>query len=161
MKIVFRIVLITALAMLGVWLWTVLFPSPEKIIRRRLTELARTASISIGEGDLARLAAARRLAGFFSTNVEVNVDLPGLARQNIMDRDEITQAAMIAHTRTVKFPDISVTLAPGRQSAMVDLTVEADVPGEQSPLVQEMKFTLKKIDGEWLIIRVETVRTLA
>ena len=59
MKIVFRFVLLAALMALGVWLWFVLFPSPEKIIRQRLTELARTASFSSGEGNLARLAAAK------------------------------------------------------------------------------------------------------
>ena len=75
MKIIIRIVLLAALAALGVWLWTVLFPGPEKVIRRRLTELARTVSSSPGESDLTRLAAARSVAGFFSTNVEMNVDL--------------------------------------------------------------------------------------
>ncbi len=161
MKIVLRIVLAAALVALGVWLWTVLFPSPEKVIRRRLIELAHTASVSISDGDLVRLAAARRLASFFSTNVEVNLELSGLPHQNIMDRDQITQAALIAHTRTVKFPDISVTVAPGKQSATADLTVEAEISGEQGLVVQEMKFTLRKIDGEWLIVRVDTVRTLS
>ena len=42
MKIIIRIALLAALAALGIWLWTVLFPRPEKVIRRRLTELART-----------------------------------------------------------------------------------------------------------------------
>jgi len=27
--------------------------------------------------------------------------------------------------------------------------------------VQEMKVTLKKMDGQWLIVKVETVRTLS
>ncbi len=35
MKIVFRLALLAAAAAAGVWLWTVLFPSPEKIIRKR------------------------------------------------------------------------------------------------------------------------------
>jgi len=53
MKIAFRILLFAALAALGIWLWTVLFPSPEKVIRQRLMELARTASSSPDEGNLA------------------------------------------------------------------------------------------------------------
>ncbi len=32
MKILVRLVLLAALAGLGFWLWTVLFPSPEKIL---------------------------------------------------------------------------------------------------------------------------------
>ncbi len=79
MKIIIRIVLLAGLAALGIWLWTVLFPRPEKVIRRRLTELARTVSSSANESDLTRLAAARGVAGFFAANVELNVDLPELA----------------------------------------------------------------------------------
>ncbi len=86
MKIIIRIVLLAALAVLGIWLWTVLFPRPEKVIRRRLAELARTVSSSSNEGDLTRLAAARSVAGFFSTNVELNVELPELGQRNSLDR---------------------------------------------------------------------------
>ena len=165
MKVIIRIVLLAALAALGVWLWTVLFPRPEKVIRRQLTELARTVSSSSDEGDLTRLAAARSVAGFFSTNVELNVELPELGQRNSMDREEITQAALMARSRAggvqVKFPDINITVAPDQQSAVADLTVEANVSGEHNPFVQQMKFTLQKIDGRWLITRVETVRTLS
>ena len=164
MKIVLRFILFAALVALGVWLWFVLFPSPEKVIRQRLTELARTVSSSSNEGDLTRLAAARSVAGFFSTNVELNVELPELG-QRTMDREEIAQAALLARSRAggvqVKFPDINITVAPDKQSAVADLTVEAHVSGEHEPIVQEMKFTFRKMDGQWLITRVETVRTLS
>ena len=164
MKIIIRIVLLAALAALGIWLWTVLFPSPEKVVRRRLTELARTVSSSANESDLTRLAAARSVAGFFAATVELNVDLPELGQHNSMDREEITQLALMGRSRAgglrVKFPDINITVAPDKQSAMADLTVEANVSGEHDPIVQEMKFTLRKTDGQWLITRVETVRTL-
>jgi hypothetical protein len=164
MKVIIRIVLLAALAALGIWLWTVLFPSPEKVVRRRLTELARTVSSSANESDLTRLAAARSVAGFFAATVELNVDLPELGQHNSMDREEITQLALMGRSRAgglrVKFPDINITVAPDKQSAMADLTVEANVSGEHDPIVQEMKFTLRKTDGQWLITRVETVRTL-
>ena len=163
MKIVFRIVLLAALAALGVWLWTFLFPSPEKVIRKRLTELARTVSSSANESDLARLAAARSVAGFFAATVELNVDLPELG-QRTLDREELTQLALMARSRAggvhVKFPDITITVAPDKQSAVADLTVEANISGEHDSVVREMKFTLRKTDGQWLITRVETVRTL-
>jgi hypothetical protein len=165
MKIALRFILFAALMALGVWLWFILFPSPEKVTRKRLVELARTASSLSGESDLARLAAARRVAGFFSANVELNVELPELGQRNSMDREEITQAALMARSRAggvqVKFPDINIAVAPDKQSAVADLTVQANVSGERNPFVQQMKFTLKKIDGQWLITRVETVHTLS
>ena len=61
----------------------------------------------------------------------------------------------------VTLPDISVTVAPDKQSAVADLTVVANVAGEQDAIVQEMKFTFRKTDDGWLITRVETVRTLS
>jgi hypothetical protein len=165
MKIVFRLVLFVALLALGVWLWFVLFPSPEKVIRQRLTKLARTASFSSGESDLARLAAAQSLAGYFATNVEINLDVPGRLQHRLLGRDEIKQAAFGARSTLrglkVQFPDINITVAPDKQSAVADLTVEANVAGEHDSIVQEMKFTFQQTDGEWLITRIETVRTLS
>jgi hypothetical protein len=165
MKMALRLFLVAVLLALGLWLWVVLFPSPEKIIRRRFAELARTVSVSAGESDLARLLAARNLAGFCATNVEMNLDLPRFGQVSSMDREEITQLALAASSRggglKVQFPDLNVTVAPDRQSAVVDLTVTAVIPGESDSLVQEMKITLHKIDGQWLVTRVETIRTLS
>jgi hypothetical protein len=165
MKIAFRIGSAAVLAVLAVWLWTVLCPSPEKVIRQRFADLARTASVSADAGDLARLSAARSLAGFFATNVEMNLDLPRVGRLSSMDREEITQMYLAASSRgggmQVKFPDLNVTVAPDSLSAVVDLTVTATIAGEADAIVQEMKVTLHKIDGQWLITRVETVRTLS
>lgn len=165
MKTVFRIVLIVALAALGVWLWTVLFPGPDKVIRRRLLELARTASSSPNESDLTRLAVARSVAGFFSAQVELKLAVPELGQRDSMDREEITQMVYVARSRAgglqVRFPDINVTVAPDKQSAVVNLTVEATISGERDRLLQEMKFTLRRVDGQWLITRIETVQTLS
>jgi len=165
MKIVFRVILLAALIALGIWLWFVLFPGPEKIIRQRLTKLARIASFSSAEGNLARLAAAQNVAGFFATNVEVDINVPGRMQHTLVGRDEIQQAALGARERLsglkVQFPDINITVAHDKQSAVADLTVEANMAGEHDPIVQEMKFTFQQTDGEWLIARIETVRTLS
>jgi len=165
MKIVLRFVLLAALVVLGVWLWFILFPGPEKIIRQRLTKLARTASFSSGESALARLAAAEDLAGCFATNVEVDINVPGRLRHTLIGRADIQQAALGARTRLsglkATFPDINIAVAPDKQSAVVDLTLEVKVAGESDSIVQEMKFTFQKTDDGWLITRVETVRTLS
>ncbi len=165
MKIVFRLIFIAALAALGVWLWTVLFPSPEKIIRKRLAEVARTASFAPNEGPLARMINVETFAGHFSADVQVSLDTLGHERHALSGRDEIAQAAMAARNTIsslkVAFLDVNVSVSPDKQSATVDLTAKADTPSEKNFVVQEMKFTLKKIDGEWLITRVETVHTLS
>jgi hypothetical protein len=165
MKMIFHLFLPVALIALGIWLWFVLFPSPEKIIRNQLAKLANTISFSANEGSLAKLAGAQGLAGFFSTNVQVNIDVPGHERQTYAGRDEITQVAIAVRSAVsslaVKFPDVNVTIAPDKQSAVADLTVDATISGERDAIVQEMKFTFEKSEGKWLIIKIETVRTLS
>ncbi len=165
MKIVFRVVLLAALAAVGVWLWAVWFPSPEKIVRQRLATVAQRASFAADEGVLARLAHAESLADCFSTNVEINLDVPGRIQHTILGRDEITQAATAAratvNSLNVKFLDVDVTIGPDKRSAVADFTVEARVGGDQDLIVQQMKFTLQKFDSQWLITHVETIRTLS
>jgi len=165
MRIVFRCILLAVLAALGVWLWFALFPGPERLIRQRLMKLANTASFSSGESNFARLAAAQSLAGFFATNVEVDINVPGRVQHTLVGRDDIQQAALGARERLsglkVAFPDINITVAPDKQSATVDLTVEVSITGEHDSIVQEMKFTFQNTEDGWLIARVETVRTLS
>jgi len=52
-----------------------------------------------------------------------------------------------------------VAVAPDNQSAVATLTGKGRVAGESDFFVQELKFTLKRVEGEWLIYRVETVKT--
>ncbi len=165
MKIVLRVVWLAALVAAGVWLWAVLFPSPEKVVRQRLATVAQRVSFTANESAVARLADAESLAGYFSTNIEINLDVPGRVQHTILGRDEITQTAVAAGSTTsslsVKFLDVDVTIGPDKRSAVADFTVEARVGDDQDLIVQEMKFTLQKIGGQWLITRVETIRTLS
>ena len=91
--------------------------------------------------------------------------MPGRIQHRLLGRDEIKEAALGARATLsglkVQFPDIKITVAPDKQSAVADLTVEANVAGDRDSIVQEMKFTFRQTDGEWLITRVETVRTLS
>jgi len=165
MKIVFRVLLLAALVALGVWLWTILSPSPEKIIRRQLDGVAKHASFTADEGNLARLASAQGLADYFATNVEVNINTRDSDRQEFVGRAQITQAALAARSEvgslSVKFLDVDVAVAQDKQSATADVTVDANVSGQPDAIVQEVKITLQKISGQWLITRVETIRILS
>jgi hypothetical protein len=165
MKMVLRLVLLAALIAAGVWLWTILFPSPEKIIRKRLAQAASEVSFKSGENPLVSAARAETLAGFFSTNVELNINLSEHGRHNFAGRDEIIQAAAGVRSMfgslKVEFPDMSITVGPDKLSAVADVVVQVQAAGDKDYYVQEMKFTFQKIGGDWLITRVETVRTLS
>jgi hypothetical protein len=165
MKFLFKLVLLAALIALGVWLWLIFFPGPEKIIRQRLAKLAQKVSFSASEGNFTRMATAQTIPNYFATNVEVNLDVPGRVAHNFIGRAEITQAVLLSRTTvkglSVKFPDVNVTVAPDKKSAVADLTVEAAISGQSDVIVQELKVTFQKIEGEWLIVHIETVRTLS
>ncbi|HZF02294.1 MAG TPA: nuclear transport factor 2 family protein [Methylomirabilota bacterium] len=164
MKIFIRLALLAAAIATGVWLWTILFPSPEKIIRQKLAEAARDVSFNANESPLAAVGKAQKVAALFSTNVEVNLDVPEYHGHAFAGRDEIMQAVAGARASltslNVEFPDVNVTIAPDKQSAVADLTLKAQSGGNKDFIWQEMKFTFQKTGGGWLITRVETVRTL-
>ena len=161
---VLRLLLLGLLAGLGVWGWRLLHPSPEHVIRKQLAELARTACVPANESNLAKLANAQKLASFFTPDVEITFDLPGRFSQTISGRAELQEKALGARAAlsglTVEFLDVNVTVAPDGQSATADLTAKANLPGDSVPQVEEVKVSLKKVEGDWLIQHAENVKTL-
>jgi hypothetical protein len=159
-----RLLLVAGSFALGFWGWRFLHRSPERVIRRELAELARTACIPANEGNLPRLANAQKLASFFTTDVEIDFDLRGRFSQTISGRSELQEKALAARAAlsglTVEFLDINVTVAPDGQSATADLTAKASLPGDTVPQVEEVKVDFKKVDGDWLIQHAENVKTL-
>jgi hypothetical protein len=164
MRALHRLVLLAALVGLGFWLWTVLFPPPEKIIRRELRAVAACASFGPNEGALARAANAEKLGDYFAPDVKVRLDGMDTGQHFLDGRDEITQAAFAVRSQLnsmeVKLEDINVALGVDRESATVELTARVDARGQNDLMISEMRFSFKKIQGHWLIVRVETVKAL-
>jgi hypothetical protein len=160
----FRLVLLGIIGAAGFWGWRLFFPSPEHIIRQRLSELAVAASISPNEAALTKLAKTQKLASFFTDDARINLDMPGRTRQTLSGREEIQQTVMYARSMmtslTIKFVDISVAFADEEQSALAHLTATANMPGEKLPEVQELDISFKRFNRDWLINRVESVKTL-
>jgi hypothetical protein len=159
-----RLLLMLAAGALAAWAWLAWHPSPEKLVRRQLAGLARAASFGPNQGGLAKLSGAEKLADFFSANVDVNINLPGRQEHRLAGREEIQQAALALRgsvpSMTVAFPDVAVLVNADQQSALADVTLQVNIAGEANAIVQEVKFTLRQIEGQWQIVKVETVRTL-
>jgi hypothetical protein len=159
----FRLVLVGAFLALGIWGWRIFFPTPEQVVRRQLSDLARVASIAPNEGPLAKAYNSQKLASFFAPEVEFLLDVPGHFA-GFHDREELMRAAMAwrssATSLKVEFLDVSVSVAADKESAEAHLTAKANLPYESLPEVQELKVAFRKIGGKWLISRVETVKTL-
>lgn len=165
MKRVVQVVLVVAMAALGYWLWTVFFPSPERVIRSRLNALARAASFDSSGGVLAQAYNAQKVGDFFTKDVDIEANISGYEPLSLHGRDEVLQAEAAVRSRLtslkVEFLDMNITFDPDHQGAKVNLTGKADVPNERDISAQEFNFMLKKVDGKWLIYRVETVKTLS
>lgn len=166
MKIFFRLLLLATLIGGGVWLWLYFHPGPEEAIRRRIADVAREVSFPGKEGMVAKAAHSQKLAGYFGREVSLMIDLPEVSSHEGMSRDEIAQLALMLRSSPyfsslkVQCLDPVVTLGADRKSASVELTIRAETAGDKYLVVQEMKFTMKEVEGEWLILRVETVKTL-
>ena len=164
MKIAVRLIFLAALVALGFWLWGVFFPNPQTVIKNRLNKIVRLASFSAHEGNFSRVAAVEKLGAYFTEEIEIMVDVPHEESHTFNRREELMQAALAARSALsalkVDFPDINVDLDPGKLSATADVTLRADVNGEKNAVIQELKVYLRKVDGKWLIYRLDTVRTL-
>lgn len=159
-----RLLIAAALIGFGIWGWRVCFPSPEKVIRTRLSQLAAAASFGPQQGMMARAYQVQKIPGFFTPDAVINLEVRGYEAQTLSGQDEL-QSEALKLTRLdglkVEFLDVSVTFGADKRTAVANLALKATVAGQRDFLAQEFDFMFKNVDGKWLIYRVETVQTLA
>jgi hypothetical protein len=146
-----RFVLIVVVGLACLWGWRILFPSPEQIIRKKLTALAHAASRPANESMVAEALKLDQLPGFFAPDVQIDINVTG-HHLAITGRDEIiATAAMAAKSQPggfkVEFGGFNINVAADHMSALVQLTATVKVPGERDEIPQELKFAFQKIDG--------------
>ena len=160
-----RAVLVAIVVALGIWVWKVFLPGPEKAIQRNLTQFAEAISFSSNEGNLTRVADSQNAVSLCTTNIEISVEVPGYPPQSLTGSAELFQALMLARTRLaslqVTFLDLNISVAPNKESAVVDLTARGRSAADRDMQVMELKFTMRKVGGKWLIRKIETVKTLS
>ena len=158
-----RAILLGVLLLLGFWAWHIFFPNPEKAIRRRLTEIAQLASCSSNEGALAKGINAEKLGSYCTADVTVSMNLPGVPPLTT-GRDAVVKGSLWARSNlapiSAQLSDIVVTVAADKQSAIADLTIRVRVSTDTDFYIQELAVRMKKLSGEWLVSRVDSVKTL-
>jgi hypothetical protein len=164
LKLALRILLLAVVAAGGVWLWRVLFPGDEAVIRRQLHELAEVASFPANEAPLAKVTNAEKVAGFFAVDGEVDMAPWGYQRIVIGGRDELREAARGARfglaSLTVGVEAVNIVLGPGDDQATASLTLVGRTAGNPERQSQAMEFEFRRVDGDWLIRRAKTVEYL-
>ena len=165
MKTTFRIVVLAVVGVFLAWLWTVFFPSPEKVILRKISSLAATATFSADDSNLTRVGKANALVGLIAPDAQIIFVVSGRNGHTFSGRDEIREAALAGFTSlptlNVEFLDVTVRLGADKQTADVSCTAKVNAGDRKDYGVQEMRFQFKKVDGDWLVIRAETVQTLS
>jgi hypothetical protein len=164
MKIIIRLMLLAVLGGLAFWLWTVLFPSPEQVVLKKIATLAANANIAAADSNLNRAGKAARLVAAFANDAEIVMEVAGVGTKTWSGHDEIQEAAMGGFATVtalkVQFLDLTARVGPDKKTADVSCTAHVNTGDSRDIGIQELHFELKKIDGDWLITRAETVKTL-
>jgi hypothetical protein len=154
------------LALVGLAAWAIwmLLPSDEKVIRKTLSGLAAVVSVTPNDSTLVRLAKSEKLRDFFSQDVEIHFESEGWETQHIIGRADLVSIAAAARTQfrkaKIQLLDVHVKFGDDQESATAYMTLLGDLDSEKNAISQELKMALKKIEGDWLITRVETIKTL-
>ena len=90
------VVLVAAVILAGVWISRLLFPSDETTIRRILADVAESASLKANTHPLVRLGGANKLAGFFTSDVVIEIEGVPVQAHAINGREELIQAVTAA-----------------------------------------------------------------
>ncbi len=163
-KWISRLLLIILFVAIGVWGWWTFVPSPERVIRRNLKELAQAVSFNSKEGPLAQVGNATKVTSYFTADAEIIVEVPGFARMTLNGMDELRPAALRARSELdrlkVDFPDVSVSVPDPQHTAIAEVTARGAMGGQRDFQIQELRFTFSKSGRNWLIRTVETVKTL-
>lgn len=139
-------------------------PPPEKVILVRLEKLAASLSAKPNEGNIARISAINRAAGFFTSDIVVNLEgIPG-APDSISGKTELQQSLMAARARMsgdVAFDGIHIVVdAATKTNATAQFTAVGQLSGASERYAQNVKATFVKVEREWLISRVDAAPRL-
>jgi hypothetical protein len=148
--------LIAATCVLAIVVWTAYrwWFDPERVITRRLHELAGLLSVPEREGDVDRLARLAQLTAFFTPDLQVRA---GDAAPAIVSRDALLAAAATWRTTaghsTVRVAESQVAVETER-SAGARVTVELarrDGAGAEALDVHTLQLRLTHTDDRWRI----------
>ena len=164
MKKLFSLAFLVGALGLGWLAWNLFFPSVEKVLRQKMATLAETVTFNDKTNPITRAAKAQKVIAMFATDAQVTLDASGYGGRNFSGREEISEAVGMAfggmQGLRVEFLDVNVQVAGDKQTANIGCTAKIFFGGSKDFGVQEMRFQFKKVDGTWLIHKVETVKTL-
>lgn len=161
MKIAKPAIQLLLLGVIAFTIWYYFFPPPERVIRKNLSKLAEKVSAR-PQGNIATVANASSIAGYFHPRVELNLQGFGRGVEVISSRLEVQRMALAARQNVgwieVKFNNVHVQVAEDKQTAAVNLTAVVRIEGQEQPLVQDVKVLFEKLERDWLIRSIQPIQ---
>jgi len=153
-----RGIALTAAAILAVAAYT-WWPSEERVIRRRLNEIAARISVPANEADLARVTRVVGIRDYLAPDLHVRYGTAeATSRETILGA--LAQWGRSADGVTVEFVDVNLTLdAANRDTARAYMTVK--VTSKDSVDAKEADVGLARVDGVWIVTSAESKETLS
>lgn len=161
-----RLLALGAMAV-AVWLggrW--LFPSDEAQVRAVLDRIEEATRIGDGEGEMVRLGRLAALRELLHPELAVDAGAPfGALQGREAVLAAVGRAGHALRELEIAFVDVSVVVAPDRQSADVSLVAEARFRGERDPTrgyeARELQVHAVRHESRWVVAEVALVRALA
>jgi len=161
-----RLVAIVALlvgAFGAYWIWGWLHPPPEKVIRRQLEKLTEALSAK-AQGNIARASAVNRALSVFTSDIFINGEGMSRVSESITGKIELQQAIFAAKQQLegeVTFEELHITVGPEETNAVARFSAVARLAGQTGPYSQDIKAQFVKVEGDWLINRVDPVNQIS
>lgn len=132
--------------------------NPNRIVKRRLGELAATLSVPANESDLGRVARLAQLRQYLADEVRVRA---GRSGPELSSRDAVMAAAVgwtPAGGSNVDFVDVDVKVDSNdgaRAYVTVDVTTRDSGTGERTLDSREAQLSMAYQDGKWVVSEVD------
>lgn len=148
----------TALAVLGLAgiAAVLLFPSEERVVKKRVSSLAQALNIPAGEGDIPRLARAQRVRRHLASDLTVHFEEGGWPV--IHGRDAVAGLVArpwpgVSEGITVEVGDLTARVEGDIADARFRVRVVAANPSSEPATLdgRMVALTLQKVEGEWLV----------
>lgn len=159
-----RTLVLVVVAAAAIWLgWRWLVPDDEAQINAVLERIADGIGSGAAEGEVGRLARAASIRTALAPDVVVDAGPPF---QRLQGRDAIIGAAArtsaTVRNLDIRFPDVSIVVAPDRRSASAVVTAEArfDDGARRGLDARELDIAFTRLDGAWVVSGVTLVQPL-
>ena len=156
-------IILPVLILIAAAVWFISGDSAEEQVRQRLQEFSREVEkpLEMPPG-VTRIAQVRSLRHFFSKDVVISAYDGRFA---VASRSELIKRAQAAYNYlqsfSVSFSDLTVTISEDEKSATVHLTALARGVGGDWNQAQELKMSLIRDGGDWIIAEVEAIEALS